>query len=119
MSGVSAPQSKLVLNAFAAYFENEMVTAQAVDWKMYDGEMSDNNRLQVVEQVKNRATVLLVNSSQGCAGLNMQCATDLVFFHKILDTNIEEQVCGRAQRIGRVCNLGLHYLLYNNEQAYV
>ncbi len=51
MSGVTAPQSKLVLNAFAAYFENSLTTADAVSWKMYDGEMSDTNRLQVVEQV--------------------------------------------------------------------
>lgn len=73
----------------------------------------------IIEQFKNKATVLLINSSQVCAGLNLQFATDLVFFHKIIDTHCEEQVCGRAQRIGRTHNLQMHYLLYNNEQAMV
>lgn len=58
---------------------------------------------------------LLVNSQQKCAGLNMQFATDVVFMHKIIDSNIEGQVSGRAQRIGRTCNLRLWRLLYENE----
>jgi len=62
MGTVSAPQSSLVLNAFAAYFENELVSAQAVDWKMYDGDMADTNRLQVIEQVEpNYAVTQTVN----------------------------------------------------------
>jgi hypothetical protein len=39
-----------------------------------------------------------------------------VFFHKMIDKNIEAQVAGRAQRIGRICNLHMHYLMYNNEK---
>lgn len=76
------------------------------------GQMND-----IVNWFRTDGTVLLVNSSHVCAGLNMQFATDLVFFHKLMDNNIEEQVCGRAQRIGRTVNLHMHYLLYNNEQA--
>jgi hypothetical protein len=59
--------------------------------------------------------VMLVNAQQYCAGLNLENTTDLVFFHRILDKNIEAQVAGRAQRIGRQSNLNIHYLLYNNE----
>jgi hypothetical protein len=51
MGTVTVTQAKLVLNAFAAYFENELVSGQAVDWKMYDQEMGATNKLQVVEQV--------------------------------------------------------------------
>jgi SNF2 family DNA or RNA helicase len=60
--------------------------------------------------------VLLINSSQHCAGLNIQFMTDLVFFHKIMDKNIEAQVAGRGQRIGRTCNLRIHYICYKNEK---
>lgn len=75
-------------------------------------EMADT----VKEFQKSSASVLLVNSQHHCAGLNIQFATDEVFFHKILDGNIEAQVAGRAQRIGRKHNLRLHYLLYRNEK---
>lgn len=51
MGTVTVKQQALVLNAFMAYFENDLRTAQAVDWKMYDGEMNDRNRLEVIEQV--------------------------------------------------------------------
>ena len=61
-------------------------------------------------------TVLLINSSEHCAGLNLQFATDLIFFHKIINDNIESQVAGRAQRIGRTSNLNIHFLLYTNEK---
>lgn len=60
--------------------------------------------------------ILLINSSQNCAGLNLQFASDIIFFHKILDRNIESQVIGRGQRIGREYNLNVHYLLYDNEK---
>lgn len=69
----------------------------------------------IVQTWQNKGTVLLINSSHHCAGLNLQCVTDMVFFHKIIDANIEGQVAGRGQRIGRTCNLHIHSLLYNNE----
>lgn len=61
-------------------------------------------------------SVLLVNSNQTCAGLNLQFSTDIVFFHKLIDRHIEAQVAGRAQRVGRVYNLNIWYLLYENEE---
>jgi hypothetical protein len=61
--------------------------------------------------------VLLINASDSCAGLNLAFATDLVFFHKILNPDIEAQVAGRGQRIGRKQNLRIHYLTYTNERA--
>jgi hypothetical protein len=75
---------------------------------------------ETVKRFHKYGTVLLINSQQHCAGLNLQnCSSDLVFFHKIMDENIESQVCGRAMRIGRPYNLRLHNLCYNNERALV
>jgi len=59
--------------------------------------------------------VLLINSSEYCAGLNLQNTTDLIFTHKVLDLNVEAQLIGRAVRIGRTKNLNVHYVLYHNE----
>lgn len=50
-------QAKLVLNAFAAIFQNNLVSADLVSWKQYNGEFEDRNRLQVSEQVGPRFAV--------------------------------------------------------------
>lgn len=72
-----------------------------------------------VKQFVTYGTVMLINSEQTCAGLNMQFATDLVFMHKIMNGAIESQVAGRIQRIGRTCNARIHYLCYKNEKTMV
>lgn len=59
--------------------------------------------------------VLIINSSKHCAGLNLQSADWLIYFHKVKDLNIETQIAGRGQRIGRKSTLKIGYLLFNNE----
>lgn len=51
MATVTVDQAKLVLNSFAAIFQNNLVSADLVTWKKFDGEMNDRNGLNVVEQV--------------------------------------------------------------------
>ena len=68
-----------------------------------------------VKSFREYGTVMLINSSHSCAGLNIQFATDIVLFHKINDNNVAGQVVGRGQRVGRTCNLQLHSLLFHNE----
>lgn len=63
--------------------------------------------------------VLLVNSNENCAGMNIQFCTDIVFMHKIHNEHIEAQVSGRAQRVGRKFNLNIYFLLYKNEDIYM
>lgn len=51
MATVTVDQGKLVLNSFAAIFQNNIASADLVTWKKFDGEMNDRNALNVVEQV--------------------------------------------------------------------
>lgn len=51
MATISVDQSKLVLNSFAAIFQNNLVSKDLVTWKKFDNEMNDRNGLTVVEQV--------------------------------------------------------------------
>ncbi len=60
--------------------------------------------------------VLIINMRENCAGLNIEFATDIIFYHKINNHAIESQVAGRGQRIGRVDSLNIHFLLYENEK---
>lgn len=57
MGAVTAEQQKLVLNSFAMVLQNNLVTANAVTWNEYDGEMDDRNGLQVLEQITPRYNV--------------------------------------------------------------
>ena len=51
MATVTVDQAKLVLNTFAAIFQNNLVSADLAQWKKFDAEMNDRNGLTVVEQV--------------------------------------------------------------------
>jgi hypothetical protein len=58
---------------------------------------------------------LLVNSTEHCAGLNLQNTTDLVFAQKLSHSEVERQVLGRAIRPGRTHMLKVHYVMFPNE----
>jgi len=58
--------------------------------------------------------VLLVNINEYGSGLNLENTSDVVMFHKF-ESQIEKQVIGRAQRMGRVGSLKLWYLLHESE----
>ncbi len=51
MATVTVDQQRLVLNTFAAIFQNNLVSKDLVTWRKFDGEMNDRNGLTVVEQV--------------------------------------------------------------------
>lgn len=54
---VTVDQQKLVLNAFAAVFQNNLLAKDLVSWNQYDTEMSDRNGLKVSEQVGPRYSI--------------------------------------------------------------
>lgn len=51
MAQVTVAQEATVLAAFAAIFQNNLVSADIATWRKFDGEMTDRNGLTVVEQV--------------------------------------------------------------------
>jgi SNF2 family DNA or RNA helicase len=59
--------------------------------------------------------VLLIESNLYGCGLNLECCTDLVLVHSMSN---ETQVIGRANRLGRTCELIVHKLYYANEISY-
>ena len=69
MSTVTADQAKLVLNTFAAIFQNNLVSADLAQWKKFDSEMNDRNALTVVEQVTpDYSTTFTTNAVQNLTG---------------------------------------------------
>lgn len=59
---VTVDQAKLVLNSFAAIFQNNLVSSDLVSWRKFDNEMNDRNALTVVEQVTPRYVVTRTTS---------------------------------------------------------
>jgi hypothetical protein len=57
MATNTVDKSRLVLNAFAAIFENNLLAKDLVTWRQMDGEMNDRNGLKVSEQVGPRYLV--------------------------------------------------------------
>jgi RNA polymerase subunit RPABC4/transcription elongation factor Spt4 len=70
----------------------------------------------VNEFQKEHLNCLLINSKYFGSGLNLQSTTDIIIIHK-MQTDIEMQVIGRAQRFGREDNLRVWKLYYENEQT--
>ena len=69
MATVTVDQAKLVLNTFAAIFQNNLVSADLAQWKKFDGEMNDRNGLTVVEQVTpDYTTTFTANAVQDLSG---------------------------------------------------
>ena len=87
-------------------------------WKLGGSHSSISNIVNEFDNC-NQSCALIINSIKHCAGLNLQSCTDLVFAHKILDSNIETQVVGRGQRLGRTSQLKVHYMFYQNEYDYM
>lgn len=59
--------------------------------------------------------VLLLNAQYYGSGLNLQMATDIIIYHE-MNIELETQIIGRAQRIGRTEPLNVYYLLHDNEK---
>jgi len=74
---------------------------------------------KIIERFKNGTIrVLMLNATNYGSGLNLQMATDVIIYHQ-LSLELETQVIGRAQRIGRIEPLNVYYLLHTNEHSNV
>jgi SNF2 family DNA or RNA helicase len=112
----SSQHTKTII--FASFEESlnnisDLLTENKVRFLKLGGQTSSIHKQ--VTAFRNDVDILLVNSSLRCAGLNLEFATDVIFYHKIIDPKIAAQVICRAQRIGRTSNLQVHTLLYTEE----
>jgi hypothetical protein len=67
MATITVDQQKLVLNSFAAIFQNNLLAKDLVTWNQYSDEMSDRNGLKVAEQVGPRYAI--TQTTNGVADL--------------------------------------------------
>src|SRR5271170_2377237 len=76
-ANVTVDQAKLVLNSFAAIFQNNLTSAELVSWRKFDNEMNDRNALTVVEQIVPR--YLVTHTTNGVNNLTSNDVQNTVF----------------------------------------
>lgn len=76
-ANVTVDQAKLVLNSFAAIFQNNLCASELVTWRKFDNEMNDRNALTVVEQVVPR--YLVTHTTNGVNNLTTNDVQNTVF----------------------------------------
>jgi len=70
---------------------------------------------KIINEYKNNTIqVLMLNATFFGAGINLQMTDDIFVYHR-MSSDLEKQVIGRAQRLGRKDPLNIHYLCYDNE----
>lgn len=76
---------------------------------------SSSRIANIIKQYKEKTyRVLLLNATCFGAGLNLQFTDEIYMFHR-MSLDLENQVIGRAQRMGRENPLKIHYMCYENE----
>ncbi len=110
------PKAKVLLfsNSFATFDNLHKVLD---DLKITHATVSGcgTGMVKTIEKFKNgHIKILMLNSQHNAAGINLECASDVIIYHK-LDKATDIQVIGRAQRFGRKCPLTIHRLCYSNE----
>lgn len=72
---------------------------------------SVKKREKSIASFKDNINVMFLNSTNNCAGINLENTTDVILYHE-MSSATENQIIGRANRIGRTSELNVHHLIY-------
>jgi hypothetical protein len=106
---------------FANYTETftkieKELTKINVPYHILKGQESTVNKY-ISDFKEKKVNVLMLNAKFFGAGMNLEMTTDIIMYHRFTD-EMEEQIIGRAQRLGRDIKLPLnvYYLVHDNEK---
>jgi FtsZ-binding cell division protein ZapB len=110
------PKGKfLVFSEFDNSFKEliEGMDNNDISWSNICGSGARINNI-VKKYVSGEIKVLFLNAKHYGSGLNLQMSSDIIIYHK-MTCDLEMQVIGRGQRLGRTEPLTVHKLCYENE----
>ncbi|CAD0100754.1 unnamed protein product [Aureobasidium mustum] len=89
------------------------VSEKGWGYRRYDGSMNAKLRADAVDDFKNKPNVrmMLVSLKAGNAGLNLNCASQVVIMDPFWNPYIEEQAIDRAHRLGQTRPVMVHRVL--------
>lgn len=71
---------------------------------------NQKSREKNIDDFRNGSTsVIFLNTNSNGTGINLQETTDIIFYHE-MPINIQKQIIGRANRIGRKRSLKVHHI---------
>ena len=97
---------------------NMKITSMLDKWGLTYGRIKGTTATitkQIENYKKGNTNVLLINSKFFGSGMNLENTSDIIIIHK-MQGDIEMQAIGRAHRFGRVGNLRVWKLYYENEK---
>jgi SNF2 family DNA or RNA helicase len=92
-----------------------LLKSESVPFALLSGSQARITKL-LNEFEAGKYTVLFLNARNMGAGLNIDCASHVVLFHR-MSQELESQIIGRALRLGRSIPLDVIHLLHENELA--
>ena len=106
----------LVFSEYSATFNQNYIDTLNTLGLKYNRVKGTVNSINItIDKYKNEDTdVLFLNSKYFGSGLNLENTTDIIITHK-MDSELEKQVIGRAQRVGRETPLNVWKLYYQSE----
>lgn len=105
----------LVFSSHDASFFNIMneLNENGIVYRRLQGHVSTIDRT-IKEFKEGKIRVLMLNSKSYASGMNLEMTTDIIIYHR-MSYDMEQQVIGRGQRLGRTKPLNIHYLCHKNE----
>ena len=102
----------IIFSEFSKSFSNveELLSTTNITYSQLKGHSSTiSNKIKKFKEGK--IQVLFLHSRYNGAGINLQEATDIIFYYEHENEEITKQIIGRANRIGRKEDLVVHYLI--------
>ena len=91
----------------------ELLNKEKIPWSKLCGNTYQINSI-IKKYSENKIRVLLLNAKYYGSGFNLQMTTDIVIYHR-MEADLEKQIIGRGQRLGRTTPLNVNYLCYETE----
>jgi SNF2 family DNA or RNA helicase len=113
------PKEKiLIFSQFTSFldFLEVPLNDRGIEYRRYDGSMSTKDREDAVMDFKTkpRIRIMLISLKAGNAGLNLNCASQVIIFDPFWNPYIEEQAIDRAHRIGQQHEVNVHRIVIPN-----
>ena len=103
---------------FSSYDESFRKLEDSLDAADIKYSMLNGSQLRIAKLLREfksgKYNVLFLNARNMGAGLNIESATHVMLFHR-MSAELESQIIGRANRLGRTNPLEVVYLIHDNE----
>ena len=112
------PNARVLM--FSSYDESFRKLEDSLDAADIKYSMLNGSQLRIAKLLREfksgKYNVLFLNARNMGAGLNIESATHVMLFHR-MSAELESQIIGRANRLGRTNPLEVVYLIHENEMT--